>query len=87
MLEFKGFFIGYAETSAMIWEQIQEAQRNKAYLHIVWLNGCNTTSPNELSSLFLRLEKDNSVELKTIIFSLYPCETSQSFCWENVMRN
>ena len=53
----------------------------------IQVDGCNTTSlPNDLNSFFSRFEMDNSTELKTIISSLHPGDTTITFSREEVVR-
>lgn len=48
---------------------------------------CNTKSVlNDLNSSFSRFEKDNSTELKNIISSLHPGDTTLTFSREEVVR-
>ncbi|KAL7373697.1 hypothetical protein ABVT39_012814 [Epinephelus coioides] len=50
-------------------------------------DGCNTTSlPNDLNSFFSRFKKDNSAELKTIISTLHPGDSTITFSREEVVR-
>ncbi|CAK6971271.1 zinc finger protein 585A-like [Scomber scombrus] len=51
----------------------------------IQVDGCNTTSlPNDLNSFFSRFEKDNSAELKTIISTLHPDDSTFTFSREEV---